>query len=207
MCTAYRALRVLLLSSACACVCACDGCSAARRAPISPAPRPAVATTTPGATAPVPETLAFDAGRFGLAMQAEGFTWKVLRRNVTRFDWSGRPASGDYEVLYSFWMDKIDDATAKLLPQVVASAAANLTEGEPCRPFEQPPEIVRVVGVDRIITVCFEPSTFYGKEHKQGVLHGIVHNGALTIVVVLSNDAAAIVPLPKRIGASGSSRP
>jgi hypothetical protein len=154
---------------------------------------------------PVPETLAFDAARFGLAMESEGWTWKVLRRNVTRFDWSGRPTSGDSEVLYSFWMDHIDEQTAKLLPRVVSTAASNLTEKEPCPPVEQPPDIVRVLGVDRVITVCFEPSTFYGTEHRVGVLHGIVHNGALTIAVVLSNNRAGVVPLPKLIGARGTS--
>lgn len=181
--------------------------------PAHPARPPAPAVAFPSASAsaapvgpviPVPETLAFDAGRFGLTMQAEGWTWKVLRRNVTRFDWSGRPATGDSEVLYSFFIDKLDETTAKLLPQLVGSAAANLTEGEPCRPFEQPPEIVKLLGVDRVITVCFEPSTFYGKEHHVGVMHGIVHNGALTIAVVLSNDRSAVIPLPKAIGAHGT---
>jgi hypothetical protein len=157
----------------------------------------------PGPVVPVPETLALVAGQFGLTMQAEGFTWKVLRRNVTRFDWSGRPASGDRELLYSFYMEKLDETSAKLLPQIVGAAAANLTEGEPCRPFEQPAEIVQKLGVDRVVTVCFEPSTFYGKEHRHAVLHGIVHDGALTIVAVLSNESTAIIPLPKIIGAQG----
>lgn len=176
---------------------------------LRPAPRtaPPPAAAAPAApVVPVPETLAFDAGRFGLTMIAEGWTWKVLRRNVTRFDWSGRPSDGkgDKELLYSFYMDKLDETSAKLLPQIVGSAAANLSDKEPCRPFEQPPEIVRVLGVDRVITVCFEPSTFYGKEHTAGVLHGIVHGGALTIAVVLSNDRAAVVPLPALIGARGT---
>jgi hypothetical protein len=160
----------------------------------------------PGPVVPVPETLALVAGQFGLTMQAEGFTWKVLRRNVTRFDWSGRPAAGDRELLYSFYMEKLDETSRKLLPQIVGSAAANLSEGEPCRPFEQPPEIVQKLGVDRVVTVCFEPSTFYGKEHHHAVLHGIVHDGALTLVAVLSNESTAIIPLPKVIGARGAPR-
>ncbi|MDB5217689.1 MAG: hypothetical protein JWO86_5616 [Myxococcaceae bacterium] len=155
---------------------------------------------------PVPETLALVAGQFGLTMQPESFTWKVLRRNVTRFDWEGRPrdALGDREVLYSFYAEKLDDNLTKVLPQIVGTVAANLTEGEPCRPFEQPAQIVKLLGVDRVITVCFEPSTFYGKEHHQGVLHGLVKNRALTIVVVLGNDRRAALPLPEMIGARGA---
>ena len=157
----------------------------------------------PGPVVPVPETLELVAAQFGLTMQAEGFSWKVLRRNLTRFDWSGRPASGDRELLYSFYIEKLDETSAGLVPQLASSAAANLTDGEPCKPFEQPPEIVRKLGVDRIVTVCFEPSTFYGKEHRHAVLHAVVHDRALTIVVVLSNESTAIIPLPKVIGARG----
>jgi hypothetical protein len=152
---------------------------------------------------PVPETLAFDAGRFGLTMSAEGWTWKAIRRNVTRFDWSGRPPARDHEVLYSFFMDKLDAQSAQLLPRIVGTAAANLTEGEPCPPVEQPADVVHMLGVDRIVTVCFEPSTFYGKEHRFGVMHGIVKNNALTIAVVLANDRAAVVPTPSLIGTRG----
>jgi hypothetical protein len=186
-------------------------------APASPGPppahpqptvRPAPGEAAPVATAPVPETLALVAGQFGLTMQAEGFTWKVLRRNVTRFDWSGRAhdaVAGDREVLYSFYIDKLDDVSSAHLPQIAAAAAANLTEGEPCAPIEQPAEIVKKLGVDRVVTVCFEPSTFYGgKEHHHAVLHAIVHRGALTIVAVLSNESMAIIPLPNVIGARGA---
>ena len=179
-------------------------CAAAKPAP----PRTAspVAAVPPAPVTPVPETLAFDAGRFGLTMIAEGWTWKVLRRNVTRFDWSGRPAKGDRELLYSFYRDKLDETAAKLLPQLALTAAANLSETEPCQPVEQPPEIVRALGVDRVVSVCFEPSTFYGRELHTGVLHAIVHEGALTIAVVLSNDSSGIVPVPTAaaIGARGS---
>lgn len=167
---------------------------------------PASSEPPPGPVVPVPETLALVAGQFGLSMQAEGFTWKVLRRNVTRFDWSGRPASGDRELLYSFYIEKLDETSAGLLPQLASSAAANLTESEPCKPFDQPPEIVKKLGVDRIVTVCFEPSTFYGKEYHHAVLHAVVHDRALTIVVVLSNESTAIIPLPKVIGARGAPR-
>jgi hypothetical protein len=159
----------------------------------------------PAVVVPVPETLALVAGQFGLTMQAEGFTWKVLRRNVTRFDWSGRPSNGknDRELLYSFYIEKLDDTSARLLPELASSAAANLTEGEPCKPFDQPAEIVRKLGVDRIVTVCFEPSTFYGREHHHGVLHAVVHDRALTVVVVLSDESTAIIPLPKILGTQG----
>lgn len=165
--------------------------------------------SAPGPVVPVPETLALVAGQFGLTMQAEGFTWKVLRRNVTRFDWAGRPTGAkaggqvDRELLYSFYVEKLDDTSTKLLPQIVSSAAANLTDGEPCKPLEEPAAIVQALGVDRVITVCFEPSTFYGKEHHLGMLHGLVKNGALTIVVVLANDRSGTLPLPSVIGARG----
>ena len=155
---------------------------------------------------PVPETLALVAGQFGLTMQAEGFTWKVLRRNVTRFDWAGRPSGGkagglpDRELLYSFYIEKLDDTSATLLPQIAASAAANLTDGEPCKPLEQPAAVVQLLGIDRVISVCFEPSTFYGKEHRLGMLHALVKSGALTIVVVLSNERAGTLPLPAVLG-------
>jgi hypothetical protein len=177
-------------------------CASGRAAATRTAP-PAVAEPPPPVT-PVPETLAFDAGRFGLTMTAEGWTWKVLRRNVTRFDWSGRPAKGDRELLYSFFTEKLDATSARMLPQIAESAAANLTEAEPCRPIEQPPDVVRALGVERIVTVCFEPSTFYGTQHRSGVLHAIVQRGALTIAVVLSNDRAARIPSPAAIGARGS---
>lgn len=190
---------------------ACSGCSPPPEGAVRPQPiassAPAASTEPPpGPVVPVPETLALVAGQFGLTMQADGFTWKVLRRNVTRFDWSGRPSKRplDRELLYSFYIEKLDDASAKLLPQIASSAASNLTEGEPCKPFEQPAEIVHKLGVDRIVTVCFEPSTFYGgTEHRHAVLHAIVHRGALTIVVVLSNESTAIIPLPEVLGTRG----
>ena len=101
------------------------GCGATQPAPKSVA-QPAVAEEPPLPVTPVPETLAFDASRFGLTMESAGWTWKVLRRNVTRFDWSGRSVTkGDAEVLYSFYMEKLDETSSKLLPQLVGSAAAN----------------------------------------------------------------------------------
>lgn len=180
-------------------------CSGAQQQPPSGAASPArSATAAPAPVTPVPETLALVAGQFGLTMQAEGFTWKVLRRNVTRFDWSGRSTSGDRELLYSFWIEKLDAGAPKLLPHMVASAAANLTEGEPCAPIEQPPELVKALGVDRVVSVCFEPSVFYARDFKQGVLHGILHKGSLTLVAVLSNDRKGVVPLPAMLGARGA---
>ena len=192
--------RVVLVAMLASSVIACAGTGPAR-----PRAAPPIATEPAPPVIPVPETLAFDAGRFGLRMSDQGWTWKVLRRNVTRFDWTGRPPKGDRELLYSFYVDKLDEPSAKLLPQIAQSAAANLSETEPCRPVEQPPEIVRDLGVERVVTVCFEPSTFYGKEHPVGVLHAIVSQGALTIAVVLSNDRAAVLPLPGAIGARGTS--
>jgi hypothetical protein len=190
---------------------------ACRHPPDAAGSRPASASASatalehaPGPIVPVPETLQLVAGQFGLTMRAEGFTWKVLRRNVTRFDWEGRPSSAkadtlaDRELLYSFYIEKLDDSSAKLLPQIVASAAANLAEGEPCKPLEEPAGVVQALGVDRVISVCFEPSTFYGKEHPMGMLHGLVKNGALTIVVVLANERSKLLPLPSVLGVHGA---
>ena len=85
------------------------------------------------------------------------------------------------------------------------SAAANLAEGRPCAPTEQPRDFAQVLGVDRVISVCFETSQAYAKEYRHGILHGIVNDGALTLVAVLSNDRnAAFVPLPRSIGARGN---
>lgn len=39
-----------------------------------------------------------------------------------------------------------------------------------------------------------------GTSFSRGVLHGIVQHGALTIVVVLSNDMTGVVPLADHIG-------
>jgi hypothetical protein len=184
-------------------------------APGGPASTPSTHAVAAGPSAsapvvPVPETLAFVAGQFGLTMQPDGFTWKVLRRNVTRFDWSGRShdaAGGEREVLYSFFFDKLDDATFAHLPEIAASAAANLTtDGETCKPIEQPSRIVHELGVDRIVSVCFEPSPFYGgkEQHRNAVLHAIVHGGALTVVAVLANESAAMLPSPVVIGSRGT---
>jgi hypothetical protein len=197
------------------------GCSSARppQAPASTAMPPRIATTAlpsapvatiaptpdlPASGAGVPPPLTDAAASFGLTMLGDGWTWKALSQRETRFDWSGRPASGDRELLYSFWMPKLDDTVAIFLPQIVASAAANLSDRAPCQPFDQPAEIVKMLGVDRVITVCFEPMAFYAKEFRQGVLHGVVHHGALTIVVALSNDRGAVVPLATTIGARGA---
>jgi hypothetical protein len=175
------------------------------RPPVAIAPTPTAAPpidTDTGANVPAP--LAEAAGRFGLKMLGDTWTWTAIDPKQTRFDWSGRPASNDREVLYSFWMPTIEASAAKFLPQIVASAAANLSDREPCEPFDQPADIVKVLGVDRVITVCFEPMAFYGKEFHHGVLHGIVSKGTLTIVATVSNDRAAVIPLPKLIGARGA---
>ncbi len=152
---------------------------------------------------------------YGLAMR-DDWTWKAIDRDRTRFDWEGRPKSGAFEVLYSFWIPKLDDTETKLAPSLVESAAANLTSGTPCPPVEQPPEMAHMLGVDRIITVCFEPAPFIRDGHlwgdpsstnyQKGVLHGIINRGALTIMVALSNDRTAMVPLPEEMGARGALR-
>ena len=168
-------------------------------------PREPAAGSASSADVGVPLDLARAARRFGLTMLADGFTWKAVDPKVTRFAWSGRTASGDREILYSFWLPKLQASEAKLLPQLVASATANVAVGAPCQPHEQPKDFVDLLGVDRVVSACFEPSPFYANEFHHGILHGIVNNGALTIVVVLSDDlAAAIVPMPKSIGARGN---
>ena len=154
---------------------------------------------------PVPAALMQQARPFGLRMLAEGFTWTPIDPKATRFQWSGRSPDGDREILYSFWIPKLGATEKQILPQMVQSAAANLAEGQPCAPKEQPHDFAQVLGVDRVISVCFETSAFYGKEYRHGILHGLVNDGALTLVAVLSNDRnAAFVPLPKSIGARGN---
>jgi hypothetical protein len=174
-----------------------------------------VAVTPPVERAPLPPELLQASTRYGLAMR-DDWTWKSIDRDRTRFDWEGRPKSGAFEVLYSFWIPKLDDTETKLAPSLVESAAANLTTGTPCPPFEQPPETARMLGVDRIITVCFEPAPFMRDGHlwgdpsstnyQKGVVHGIINRGALTIMVTLSNDRTAMVPLPEAMGVRGAPR-
>jgi hypothetical protein len=101
-------------------------------------------------------------------------------------------------------MEKMGETERKFLVQLVDSATRNLTLGRPCAPFDQPPEIVKLLGVERIITECFDPAPFMSKVHTTGVLHGIVSKGALSIVVVLSKNRAGIVPLAEDIGATGA---
>lgn len=171
---------------------ACGGSAPAR----DPAAPPA---------APVPAALAQQAKPFGLRMLAEGFMWTPIDPKVTRFQWSGRSPDGDREILYSFWIPKLGATEKQLLSQIVQSAAANLAQGQPCAPAEQPHDFAQVLGVDRVISVCFETAPAYAKEYRYGILHGLVHDGALTLVAVLSNDRnAAFVPLPRSIGARGN---
>jgi hypothetical protein len=137
-------------------------------------------------------------------MLGTGWTWTEIDRSKTRFDWSGRTARDAREVLYSFWLPKLGETEARLLPQLVDSAVSNLTKGRPCPPIEQPSDFARVLGVDRIVTVCFDPAPWLSELNHRGVAHGIVSKGALTIVVVLSNSRAGIIPLAKDIGARGA---
>ncbi len=165
---------------------------------------PAEPPSPAAAAAPMPKALTDVAAQFGLTMLSDGWSWAAIDRNKTRFDWSGRTKRDDREVLYSFWMPKLDENVVKFLPQIVESAAANLTRGRPCPPFEQPIEFAKLLGVERVITVCFDPAPYMSDVHHAGVLHGIVSKGALTIVVVLSNNRAGIVPLADEIGAGGA---
>jgi len=172
---------------------ACGGAASEARDPSAPA------------AVPVPEALAKQAKPFGLRMLAEGFTWTPIGPRETRFQWSGRSPDGDREILFAFWRPKLGATETQVLPQMVLAAAANLAEGKPCAPIEQPRDFAQVLGVDRVISVCFETAAFYAKEYRHGIVHGIVNDGALTIVAVLSNDrSAAAVPLPKSIGARGN---
>ncbi len=148
---------------------------------------------------------------FGLSLRGDGdWTWMKSDPQRSRFDWVGHSKTGNYDVLYSFWIPKLDPTQTKLLPGYVETAAANLTNEKPERAFEQSPEIAQLLGVDRVLTVCFEPAPFMkdghlwddapGTSFSRGVLHGIVQHGALTIVVVLSNDSMGVVPLADHIG-------
>jgi hypothetical protein len=166
----------------------------------SPQEPPAGAATA----SPVPKALTDVAAQFGLTVLGKGWSWSAIDRNKTRFDWAGRTERDDREVLLSFWLEKMGETEKKFLVQLVDSAARNLTLGAPCPPFDQPPEIAKLIGVERIITECFDPAPYMSKVHSTGVLHGIVNQGALTIVVVLSKDRAGIVPLAEEIGARGA---
>jgi hypothetical protein len=169
----------------------------------SHAPTSVVATVP---ATPAPAALDEAARRFGFVARGDGWTWEALDAKATRFDWSGRPASRDREVLLSFWMPTLDAAVQKFLPALVESAAANLTENNrPCDAFDQSADIVRVLRVERVITVCFEPSQVYGKGFKTGVLHGIVNQGTLTIVAILSDTRAGLIPLASEIGITRTS--
>jgi hypothetical protein len=160
-----------------------------------------VALGVAASESPAPAALDETARRFGFVALGGGWTWEKLDTEATRFDWSGRPASGDREVLLSFWLPTIDATERKFLPALVQSAAANLTDdNNPCDPVDQPKDILDVLRVERIITVCFKPSQNYGKGFRTGVLHGIVNKGTLTIVAIVSNRRAGLVPLPDEIG-------
>ncbi len=149
---------------------------------------------------PVPAKLAEAAGPFGLTMNA-GWQWTQLDARQTRFDWSGRPPGGAYEVRWSFWMKGKDVKLAlPFLASVVESAALNLAKGSTCEPFEQPADFARLAGADRVITVCFTPAPFMTKEAHHGVLHGLLRGDTLVIVVVLVDDHTGVVPLPAHIG-------
>lgn len=169
-----------------------------------PETRPEVANERSLASAhvsPPPQALADAAAPFGLAFVPSDRTWAPLDEKRTRFQWTARPPSGDHELLYSFWRPKLEDVERRFLVNLVTAAAANLAAGSPCPAIDQPREVVEAVGFDRVITVCFTPNEAYAHGFGHGVMHGIVRRGALTIAVVLANDARAVVPTAKSIGA------
>ena len=176
------------------------GCSEPH-APHAAAPEP----MTPTVRNPPPAALAETAAKFGLEMSGD-FVWTKISREETRFDWSGHPAGrDDVEVLWSFWMEKMDATSVKFLPNLTMAAAADLTQDPHAspEPFDQPEDIVHAFGYDRVLTACFVPFEGYGKGKKQGVMHAIVKRGALSVVAIFSNDRTGLVPLPKDIGARG----
>jgi hypothetical protein len=168
--------------------------------PSASAVDPPGSTNPPAEKIPVPSKLEEVAASFGMTMVA-GWQWAEIDRNRTRFDWSGRPESRSHEVRWSFWMKGKDVATTMpFLPSVVQSAALNLTRNKACEPFEQPAEIARIAGADRVITVCFEPAPYVTEEFRHGVLHGLVRGDVLVIVIVLANNLTGVIPLPEHIG-------
>lgn len=166
-----------------------------------PAPAPSIEPVAPKA-APAPADLEGVASRFGLTMIGDGWSWTPMDEKQTRFQWSGKTAKPDRELLYSFWMPKIGETEAKFLPQLVLTAAMNLAEGRPCEAFEQPRDVVEALGFDRVITICFVPTRPYARGFSHGVMHGLVKQSALTIAVVLCDSPAAAVPTSSMIGAS-----
>jgi hypothetical protein len=167
--------------------------------PVGPPARSAAVPALP--RTPAPSDLTDVASRFGLTMAGDGWSWTPMDEKRTRFQWSGKTAKPDRELLYSFWMPKLGETEAKFLPQLVVSAAMNLAEGRPCAAFEQPREIVEALGFDRVITVCFVPTSVYARGFTHGVMHGLVKKEALTIAVILCDSPAAAVPTSSMIGA------
>jgi len=169
-------------------------------APSASAETSPVAIPPPAKTHPVPAKLQEVAAQFGITMK-DDWQWTELERMRTRFDWSGRPEGRAFEARWSFWLKGEDVRTMKpFLPAAVQSAALNLTRSSACDPFEQPAELARMVGADRVITVCFEPAPYVTEEFRHGVLHGLVRGDVLVIVIVLANDRTGTVPLPDHIG-------
>jgi hypothetical protein len=182
----------------------CTACAA--RADPTPAPTDTVAPWTAAspstAASPegAPDALRRVAADHGLAMAGD-WSWTETDREQTRFDWTGVPPGGAHEVRWSFWVEGDDmEQMRPFLPQIVLSAAMNLTREPACEPFEQPPEVARIVGADRVITVCFTPAPYMSDTYRFGVLHGLVRGEVLVIVVVLANDRTGTMPLPDAIG-------
>jgi hypothetical protein len=176
--------------------------SAAPPEPQAPVAVDAAPATTIAAASSAPDALVRVAADYGMIVVAEGWTWTETERMKTRFDWSGLPPGGAHEVRWSFWVKGDDMKTmAPFLPQVVQSAAMNLTREPACEPFEQPPEVAQLLGADRIVTVCFTPADYVTTEQRFGVLHGLVRGDVLVIVIVLANDRTGTIPLADVIGA------
>lgn len=153
------------------------------------------------APANVPPALAESARSHRLEMLGDGFAWAPyeapLMRGPMLFSWSGSAA--DRTVLYDFEPD------AARAPEKLMAIVRPLANGEPAAPRVQGQSFVDILGVDRVTSVEFDVAPPYRTSGHHGIAHAIEKGGALTIVVVLSNDvAAAVVPMPKSIGAKGN---
>ena len=154
-------------------------------------------------TGGVPAALAASAKAHGLVMLGSGFSWTPyeapLMRGPLLFSWSGDTTTHDRTVLYDFEPDAAAPA------QKLQAIARQLASAEPRALVAQGSTFVEILGVDRVLSAEFEVAPPYGTTFHHGIAHAIVKGGALTIVVVLSNDtAAAVVPMPRSIGAKGA---
>jgi hypothetical protein len=194
---------------------------------------PAVAQSQSQSQSQAPPALVRAADPCGLAITGDGWTWVPLER-PTRFAWKGVPPAKDHVVLFAFDPSSVHQlrpdppVSFDYLSRFVETAAANLAEdNKTCDAFDQPKELAEIVGVDRIITVCFHPSQYYANarfdecgpcfgaaspptssrpQYANGFFHALVRDDALTFVVILSNDATGVAPIADVIGARGKDR-